>query len=286
MDRKRVKPGAEFHPRKRLGQHFLVDRNAMEKVIRIADVSPEDVVLEIGSGRGEMTLTLAQKSRKVIAVEIDPMLAVALTKKTANLENIEVIQGDALRVDLEGLCQSRGPRLKVVANLPYQISTPLLMRLIDARHLFSCMVLMFQKEVALRIVAKSGTKDYGVLSVFIQLHATPTIEMFLPPPCFSPRPKVDSAVVRFLLHERPKVEVGSEKVFRQVVRACFGHRRKTLRNALRSILPEWLTAQAVGLLLEDLHIEPNRRAETLSLDEFARLTQGLIPHLAPSGWDA
>lgn len=269
-----------FSPRKRLGQHFLVDRNAMEKVIQIADLDPEDVVLEVGPGRGEMTLLLAKKSRRVIAVEIDENLAAGLVEKTAPLANVDVIHGDALRVDLEGICRQVGRRLKIVANLPYQISTPLLMRFVAWRYLFSSMVLMLQKEVALRIVAKPRTKDYGALSVFLQVYTTPSIEMFLPPDCFSPRPKVDSALVRFLVHETPKVEIHNEKIFRRVVRASFGHRRKILKNALRSILPGSRFTGEIQGIMEDLKIDPMRRAETLSLDEFARLTGGLMPYLS------
>lgn len=170
-----------------------------------------------------------------------------------------------------------------MANLPYQISAPLLMRFLTLRHLFSSMVLMLQKEVALRIVAKPRTKDYGILSVFLQLYTTPTIEMFLTPDCFFPRPEVDSAVVRFLVHETPKVEVCDEKAFQRVVRASFGHRRKILKNAMRSILPEGCLAHEIEDMMKSLKIDPTRRAETLSLEEFARLTGGLIPYLSSSG---
>jgi len=253
----------------------------MEKIIRVADLNPADTVLEIGPGRGEMTMLLAQKSRRVIAVEIDETLAAGLVKKTAPAGNIEVIHGDAMEVDLEEICGPIGERMKVVANLPYQISTPLLMRFVTLRHLFSSMVLMLQKEVALRIVAEPMTKDYGALSVLLQLYTTPTIEMFLPPDCFFPRPKVDSALVRFLIHETPRVEVYDEKAFRRVVRASFGQRRKILKNALRSIFPEGRLTHEIVAIMENLKIDPTRRAETLSLEEFARLTDGLIPYLSP-----
>lgn len=255
----------------------------MEKVIRAADVDPADVVLEIGPGHGEMTGLLARKSREVIAVEIDETLVAGLMEKTAPLGNVDVIHGDALKVDLERIYRRMGRRMKVVANLPYQISTPLLMRFVALRHLFSSMVLMLQKEVALRIVAKPMTKDYGALSVLLQLYTTPTIEMFLPPDCFFPRPKVDSALVRFLIHETPRVEVYDEKAFRRVVRASFGQRRKILKNALRSIFPEGRLTHEIVAIMENLKIDPTRRAETLSLEEFARLTDGLITYLSPYG---
>lgn len=255
----------------------------MEKVIRTADPDPSDVILEIGPGRGEMTVPLARKSRKVIAVEIDETLAAGLAETTAPLGNVDVVQGDALKVDLEQLCSQTGRTLKIVANLPYQISAPLLMRLMTLRHLFSSMVLMLQKEVALRIVAQPGTRNYGALSVIVQLYTKPTIEMFLPPDCFFPRPKVDSALIRFLVRESPKVEVYNEKAFRRVVRASFGHRRKMLKNALRSVLGEDTVACDVEKILESIGIEPTRRAETLSLEEFSRLTGALIPYLPSSG---
>ena len=282
MKRKTARTAPRFFPRKGLGQHFLIDTNAIEKVIRVADLDPSDVVLEIGPGRGEMTRFLAQDSRKVIAVEIDGVLAAELAEKTVPLGNVEVKHGDALKVDLNEICRGMATKLKVVANLPYQISTPLLMRFLVERHLFSSMILMFQKEVALRIVAEPRTKDYGFLSVLIQTYTTPTVEMFLPPNCFFPRPRVDSAVVRFLIHEKPKVEVHDEVAFRRVVRACFGHRRKMLKNALRSILPEDRLAAEAQRIVEDVGIDPTRRAETLSLEEFSRLTGRFLPYLSRS----
>ena len=280
MKRKKTGKTGGLHPKKRLGQHFLVDRGAMEKIVQIADVDLHDVILEIGPGSGEMTALLAKKSRKVIAVEIDQVLADRVREKTASLGNVDVIHGDALKVDLEEICRPTGGKLKVVANLPYQISTPLLMRFLGVRYLFSSMVLMLQKEVAMRIVAKPRTKAYGSLSVFLQLHATPTIEMRLPPECFFPRPRVDSALVRFVVHDTPRLDVCNESAFRRVVRASFGHRRKVLKNALTSIMAKDSLAGEIGEILEDLGIDPKRRAETLTLEEFARLTEGLIPYLS------
>lgn len=255
----------------------------MEKIVRVAELDPADVILEIGPGRGEMTTLLAQKSQRVIAVEIDRVLASQLVDKTAPLGNVEVICGDALKVDLEAMSRHTEKRMKVVANLPYQISTPLLMRLVNFRCLFSSMVLMLQKEVALRAVAKRNTKAYGSLSVLLQVYTTPTIEMLLPPNCFFPRPKVDSALVRFRIHRNPKVKIDDEQALWRVVRAAFGQRRKTLKNALRSILPEVRFTEEVGRVMENLKIDPMRRAETLSLEEFARLTDGLSPYLSSLG---
>ncbi|NIQ38040.1 MAG: ribosomal RNA small subunit methyltransferase A [Proteobacteria bacterium] len=277
MKKRAVKSNSGFFPRKRLGQHFLIDKNAMYKVVRVADLRPDDLVLEIGPGRGEMTSLLAERSRRVIAVEIDKTLASQLAEKTAFLEKVDVIHGDALKVDFEEIRRQVGGRMKVVANLPYQISTPLLMRLVTFRHLFSSMVLMLQKEVALRVVGKPGSKEYGSLSVILQVYTTPTIEMFLPPDCFFPRPKVASALVRFLVHETPRIEIHDEKAFRQVVRSSFGHRRKILKNSLKSILPEDCLCDEIEKVMD---IDLKRRGETLSLEEFARLTEGLIPYLS------
>lgn len=272
-----------FSRRKRLGQHFLVNRRAMERVVEVANLSPEDVVLEIGPGRGEMTRILAQSVRKVIAVEIDEDLAGRVEAVTGPLGTVEVVHGDALMIDLEEIGRRAGRRLKIVANLPYRIATPLLERFIAARQLLSSMVLMLQKEMALRIVARPGTKDYGSLSVFLQLYTTPTIEMVLGPECFSPHPKVDSALVRFHVHGSPKVAIHDERTFRRVVRASFGHRRKTLRNALKSILPEGRPLDEVETIMGNLGIDPKRRAETLTLEEFARLAAGLAPYLSLPG---
>ena len=268
-----------FYPRKRLGQHFLIDANAAEKIVQIAEVSPADVILEIGPGRGELTRILARKSQKVVAIEIDPALAAGLREETGPLGNVVVVDGDALKVDLEELFRFSGLKIKVVANLPYQISTPLLLRFLTFRHLFSSLVLMVQEEVAMRIIAKPQTKDYGSLSVFLQAYTNPSIEMRLPPNCFFPRPKVDSAVVRFTVLENPRIVIPDEPAFRRVVWASFGHRRKMLRNALQ---PLFRTPAKIEIerILKALQIDPKRRGETLDLEEFSRLTLGVIPYLS------
>jgi 16S rRNA (adenine1518-N6/adenine1519-N6)-dimethyltransferase len=251
----------------------------MEGIVRIADVGFEDVILEIGPGRGDLTVLLAKESRRVIAVEIDDNLATEVERRTESLENVDVIHGDALKVDFTRICPETPGGTKIVANLPYQISTPLLMRFLEVRYLFSTMVLMLQKEVALRVAASPCTKAYGSLSVLLQFYTMPTIEMLLAPRCFFPRPKVDSAVVRFSVLESPKVAVCDEGAFRRVVRASFGHRRKTLKNALRSVLPECRVSGEIESVMIDLGIDPTRRAETLTIEDFARLTGGLMPFL-------
>ncbi|NWF94159.1 MAG: ribosomal RNA small subunit methyltransferase A [Syntrophaceae bacterium] len=256
-------------PRKRWGQHFLVDRNVLNKVIRIAQVGEDDLVLEVGPGLGEMTLALAKKAKRVIAVEIDSKLAEVLRRKTVSDPNVEVIQEDILKIDLDRYLRREERPIKVVANLPYQISTPLLFRFIDSRHLFSTLTLMLQKEVAQRMVAVPGGKDYGPLSISVQLFSRPSIHFFIKPAAFFPPPKVESAVVHMVWRKEPIVQIQDEDWFKKVVRGVFGYRRKTLINALRHSdlsLPNHVEA-AMG----KIGIDPKRRPETLSIDEFASL---------------
>lgn len=260
-------------PKKRLGQHFLVDRKIIEKMIQTAEVQREDVVLEVGPGLGEMTLGLARLAQQVIAVEIDAQLAEILKQKTSSLSNVTVLVGDILQTDLEGLSDRIHGPLKVVANLPYQISTPLLFRLIELRHLFSSLTLMLQREVVERIIAPPGGKAYGALSVVMQSVSDPSLRFFVKPASFYPPPQVESAVVRIAWRENPLLGRTGEEWFRRVVKACFGYRRKTLLNALKHsnlVPPESLERRikAVG-------IDPKRRPETLSLEEFLHLAEGL-----------
>jgi len=258
-------------PKKGLGQHFLIDRNILDKVIRTAQIEREDVVLEIGPGLGEMTIGLAKKAKKVIAVEIDSKLAEILKKKTGDFPNVEVVKEDILRVDFNELfVQERSP-IKVVANLPYQISTPLLFQFIESRHLFSTLTLMLQKEVAERMVAAPGRKEYGPLSIFVQMVSNLSIRFFVKPTAFFPPPKVESAVIHMTWRERPTVDVKDEEWFKKVVRGAFGYRRKTLINALKHSglsLP-----RDVEPTMKKIGIDPKRRPEALSIREFALLAE-------------
>jgi 16S rRNA (adenine1518-N6/adenine1519-N6)-dimethyltransferase len=260
-------------PRKRWGQHFLVDKNILNKIIQTAEISREDTVLEVGAGLGEMTLALARQSKKVIAVEIDTKLVEIVRRKTAFCPNVEVIGSDILKVDFKELLgQDRRP-IKVVANLPYQISTPLLFRFIEERENFSTLTLMVQREVAERMVAPPGGKDYGPLSIFVQVFLDLSIRFSVKPSCFFPPPKVDSAVIQLTWKETPVVRREEEDWFRKVVRGCLGYRRKTLINALKHsglVLPE----DAEGRMKE-AGIDSHRRPETLAIGEFVRLSQVL-----------
>lgn len=254
---------SDWRPSKALGQNFLVDHGAVHKIAEIADITPEDTVLEIGPGKGVLTAALAERAGQVIAIEFDRHLAELLTREFQGVDNVRIINADALSFPLDTLPSP----LKVVANLPYSISTPILFRLIEYRHRFSRMVLMFQREVAERILAEPGGRDYGVLSVMVQVFTVPRMEFILPPEAFRPRPRIDSAVVSFEIPAAPRVAVADEAVFRRVVKAAFSQRRKTLRNSLKALL-----GSETEDVLMNVGIDPMRRAETLSLEEFARLS--------------
>jgi len=257
--------------RKGLGQHFLVDRNIIHKIVEVAGLTADDVVLEVGPGLGEMTALLARQARKVICVEIDPKLAAILKTKMLPFQNVEVIEEDILKLDLLKLAEAERQQIKGVANLPYQISTPLLFRMIEARKIFSDLTLMLQKEVAERIVSPPGGKEYGPLSLLVQMFSEVSICFHVKPSAFYPRPKVESSVIRIRWKERPPVAVEDEQWFKNVVKKVMGYRRKTLINALKySGLSH---REATEGTLAGAGIDPQRRPGTLSLEEFLRLAQ-------------
>jgi 16S rRNA (adenine1518-N6/adenine1519-N6)-dimethyltransferase len=260
-------------PRKRWGQHFLVDRNILNKVVRAAGLEKGDVVLEIGPGLGEMTLALARQVRKVIAVEIDRKLVKILEEKAADFSNIAVIEGDVLKISFEQLYQRSHQQLKVVTNLPYQISTPLLFRFIESRNFFSSLTLMLQREVAERMIASPGGKDYGPLSIFTQSVSDLSIRFYIKPSAFFPPPKVESAVIHMVWKKKPIVAPEEEGWFKKVVKGCFSYRRKRLINALKHA--DLLPPEDLEKRIEKMGIDPQRRPETLTIQEFARLADGL-----------
>ncbi len=260
-------------PKKRLGQHFLVDRNILRKVVQAAGVGKEDVILEVGPGLGMMTLALARSVKRVIAVEIDARLAEVLRDKLADFPNVTVVRSDILKVDFEDFLGKERQPVKVVANLPYQISTPLLFRFIEAKEVFSTFTLMLQREVAERMVAPAGGKDYGPLSVFVQLFLDVSIRFLIKPSAFSPAPKVESAVVHMAWKEKPMIEKEEEEWFRRVVKASFGYRRKTLLNALKH--SELALQESTASRMEKAGIDPRRRPETLTIAEYIRLAEAL-----------
>lgn len=263
---------SRIYAKKSLGQHFLTDPNYLEKIIDVAGVAKQDQIIEIGPGLGHLTRLLAEKAERVIAVELDDRLIERLRREFAEAPHVEILHADALEFPFEELSGV----WKMVANLPYYISTPIIQKAIGARKKFTSMTLMLQKEVAERIVSGPTGKEYGFLSVLVQLYTEPRIEFLVPPTAFTPRPDVDSAVVSFRVRDSLAVEVNDEAFFIKVVKAGFSQRRKTLKNALRQIgistdkMNEIELASGVAL---------SRRAETLSIEEFARLSDSILMKL-------
>ena len=262
-------------PKQALGQHFLIDQGIAQKIVRLADLEPEDCVVEIGSGMGVLTFLMLPLVKKVIAVELDPGMADYLKEKAQGMASLIIIRQDALGFDFSTAAKAAGRRLKVVANLPYNISTPVIFRLLDSRLFFSHLTLMLQREVAQRISASPGNKEYGPLSIFIQLYTSPKIMMRVPPEAFYPSPKVESALVGFEILERPRIAIGDDGFFQKVVRASFAQRRKTLLNALKNSPLALGSGKEIEAALVAAGIDPRRRAETLDLIEFQRLAEAL-----------
>ncbi len=257
-------------PLKALGQNFLVDGNIIDKIICSADVHQEDNVLEIGPGRGALTEILVQRAGRLVLVEFDHALAGALKRRYADNPRVTVIDGDILAVDLLEILAG-AETWKVVANLPYNISTAVLFRLQEVRGKLSRMILMLQKEVGDRLVAPPNCSDYGVTTVLLGLWFDMRREFLVHPGCFHPSPKVDSVVLRFVPLAAPRAAVGDEDVFKRVVKGAFGMRRKTLINCLKAI--ELVPLDELQGVLDDCGIDGKRRGETLSLDEFASLSR-------------
>lgn len=250
---------------KKLGQNFLIDEHVVRNIVSAANLQAGDAVLEIGPGIGTLTQGLAEAGADVTAVEIDRRLIEVLAKTLEGYENIRVVHGDILRIDIAK--EIVAPRYKVVANLPYYITTPIIMGLLEARMPIDILVTMVQKEVAERMVAVPGTKDYGSLSVAVQYYTEAEIMFKVPPTSFIPPPAVDSAVIRCTVREKPPVEV-DERVFFRVVKAAFAQRRKTLSNTLKTT---GVPAETLRIILERAGIDGTRRGETLSLEEFAAI---------------
>ena len=252
-------------PLKRFGQHFLIDPNIVRKIVDLADIQPHETVLEIGPGRGILTRALCAKAQKVIAIEIDRQLAQALAGEAPNLD---LRIGDALEFDYGSLPQGT----VVVANLPYYVSTPLLFTLLESSQLIDRLILMLQTEVAQRMTARPGTKEYGALSVQAQYRAAVTLAFRVSPHCFRPRPTVGSAVVLLRVKTTRSLDADREQWFVRLVRAAFAHRRKTVLNSLRD---EGYAADSVAAALAACGIATERRAETLSLEDYLALAAAL-----------
>ena len=264
----------QFAFQKRFGQNFLIDAHVLEKIIRAAGVTKEDFVLEIGPGIGTMTQYLAEAAGKVWAVEIDRNLIPILKETLAPYDNVTVVNEDILKVDVERLAREEngGRPIKVVANLPYYITTPIIMGLFESHVPIDSITVMVQKEVADRMRTGPGSKDYGALSLAVQYYAEAYIAANVPPNCFMPRPKVGSAVIRLTRHKEPPVSVRNEKLMFQIIRASFNQRRKTLQNGIGNSPELPFTREEAARAIEAMGLPPAVRGETLTLEQFARLS--------------
>ena len=256
----------KINPKKRLGQNFLLDDDILEQIISLYDLTNDDMVIEVGAGLGALTTRLAARAGKVIAIEIDKGLTNLLKDKMAGFMNVEVINKDVLDMDFQRVTGRKSDKVKVLGNIPFGISTPLVFKLLDCKDYFSMAILMFQKEVADRIVACPGTKAYGVLSVFSQLNAVVSQELIVRRQCFHPQPKVDSAVVKFLFYKTPPIQIKNEHMFKRVVKGAFAQRRKILGNALKNSMGRYVPLEQLLNAFKECDIDPRRRGETPSRD--------------------
>lgn len=268
----------EFNFQKRFGQNFLIDTHVLDKIISSAEITKEDFVLEIGPGIGTMTQYLACAAGEVAAVEIDKALIPILEDTLSGYDNVTVINEDILKVDIAALAEEKngGRPIKVVANLPYYITTPIIMGLFEKHVPLASITVMVQKEVADRMQVGPGSKDYGALSLAVQYYAEPYIVANVPPHCFMPRPKVGSAVIRLTRHEKPPVEVEDERLLFALIRASFNQRRKTLANGLKNADTLGLDKEEITGAIEELGKGANVRGEALTLEDFARLTNIML----------
>ncbi len=270
-----------FSFKKSLGQNFLIDPNILRNITEYANLTKESGVIEIGPGIGALTEHLARSSGKVVAFEIDQRLMPILKDTLSPYDNVKIVNEDILKADVKKIINeefSHIDKLMVVANLPYYVTTPIILKLITEALPIQGIVVMLQKEVAERISAKPGTKHYGSLSIAIQYYMTAEVVMIVPKTVFMPQPNVDSAVIILMKRPKPKVDVVDEKFFFEVTRASFAQRRKTLINNLTSQLLEGKAKKAEIIeVLHSLNIDPTRRGETLSLEEFASLCNALYP---------
>ena len=267
-----------FNFQKKFGQNFLIDTTVLDRIISSAEITKEDCVLEIGPGIGTMTQYLAERAGSVVAVEIDKALIPILEETLQDYDNVTVINDDILKVDINRLVEEKngGRPIKVVANLPYYITTPIIMGLFESRVPLKSITIMVQKEVADRMQVGPGTKDYGALSLAVQYYAKPEIVANVPPNCFIPRPNVGSAVIRLTRYEEPPVQVKDEKMLFKISRASFNQRRKTLQNGLNNSSELNFTKDQIAAAIAAAGFSPSVRGEALTLEQFARLTDILL----------
>lgn len=264
----------DFVFQKRYGQNFLIDTHVLDKIIQISKVTKDDMVIEIGPGIGTLTQYLCENARKVIAVEIDKTLIPILEETLSSYHNVTIINEDILKLDLNQLIEKENQNkpIRIIANLPYYITTPIIMELLESNLLISNITIMVQKEVAQRIQAGPGTKDYGALSLAVQYYAKPYIGAYVPQNCFMPRPKVGSAVIELALHNEKPVQVEDEKLMFQIIRSGFNQRRKTLANSLNNRGNIKLSKEEIGESIVAIGAPVNIRGEMLTLEQFALLS--------------
>lgn len=272
----------KFNFQKKYGQNFLIDTHVLDKIIAAAEITKNDLVLEIGPGIGTMTQYLCEAAREVIAVEIDKSLIPILEDTLSEYQNVTVINEDILKLDINKLAAKKndGKPIKVVANLPYYITTPIIMGLFESHVPIENITVMVQKEVADRMQVGPGTKDYGALSLAVQYYAKPYIVANVPPNCFMPRPNVGSAVIRLTRHAKTPVDVKDEKLMFRIIRASFNQRRKTLANGLNNSPVISLPKEAIAEAIEELHLPPAIRGEALTLEQFAQLSNLLASRIS------
>ena len=263
-----------FTFRKQFGQNFLIDSHVIDKIVAAAEINKDTEVLEIGPGIGTLTQYLAEAAGNVTAVEIDDKLIPILEKTLAGYDNVRIVHGDILKQDIPALFEGR--RFKIVANLPYYITTPIIMSLLESGVPADSITVMIQKEVADRMKASPGSKDYGALSLAVQYYAEPYLAANVPPNCFMPRPNVGSAVIRLTRLEKPSVEVKDEKLMFKLIRAAFNQRRKTLANAVKNFEGLSYSREEVEKAITQIGLDTRVRGEALSLEEFARLADALV----------
>ena len=262
-----------FNFKKGFGQNFLIDTNVLDNIADAAGITSEDTVLEIGPGFGSLTQTVAERAKKVISLEIDTKLIPILNETLADYNNIEIINKDVLKCDIDELSREKndGKPFKVVANLPYYITTPIIMDMLEKHSAVTSMTVMVQKEVAERMQAGPKSSDYGALSVAVQFYADTNIDMIVQPSCFMPRPKVAFAVITLKLRDKPSVDVKDKKLFFHIVKCAFGQRRKTLLNTLCNQGNFNMTKEEIGEIIRSAGLDERIRGEAMSLQEFGVL---------------
>lgn len=265
-----------IRPIKRLGQSFLEDRNAINKIIRISDIQEDDVVVEIGAGVGLMTESIAKRARKVIALDIDPKMVGILRERMATYHHVDIVRTDVLEYDFSsaiGELPSR--KIKVIGNIPYNISSQILFRLLAYRDHISSMILMFQKELADRLIAKPGTKSYGVPTVLVSMYLQCSREMVIPRHCFYPQPRIMSSVLKMVIREIPQLNLMDHDFFFKIVKTVFAKRRKTVLNNLKELHLMGYSDIDVARAIKDAGVDGARRGETLTAEEIGRLSNSL-----------